>query len=238
MNDLLTPEYINFIKNGELGENMLKTIEIIEQRGGNNTFVDIGVETGKSSKVLLHGALANNNKIFGVDPIPCISIPGILDHPNYTMLKKDSVTTGRDWLHGKVDIAFIDSIHAKEQVLMELFYWWDLIEVGGWAIFHDTNWSGYIHKPNHPCAGKKPGNSGLGYDFYQGIAWETPDKAILSFFKIEDLNHKDQNIECFHYPDSLGMTYICKKTNFDYKSLTTNWSEIENKRQILLKSFI
>ncbi len=238
MNDLLTPEYINFIKNGELGENMLHLVDIIEHREGNQVFVDIGVETGKSSKVLLHGALANNNRIYGIDPIPTIGIPGILDHPNYQILKQDSVTAGRDWVNEKVDVAFIDSIHAKEQVMLELFYWWSLVKVGGWAVFHDTNWAGYIHKPDHPCAGKKPGNSGLGYDFYQGIAWETPDKAILEFFKISSLNHEDENIRAWHYPDSLGMTYIQKKTDFNFRTLTNNWNELESRRQILLKSFI
>lgn len=238
MNDLLTPDYLNFIKNGELGENMLHLVDIIEHREGNQIYVDIGVESGKSSKVLLHGAHANGTRVFGIDPIPTIGIPGILDHPNYQILKQDSVTAGRDWVNGKVDITFIDSIHAKEQVMMELFYWWNLIKVGGWAVFHDTNWAGYIHKPDHPCAGKKPGNSGLGYDFYQGIAWETPDKAILEFFKITNLNHEDANIRAWHYPDSLGMTYIQKKTDFDFKSLTNNWNELEARRQILLKSFI
>src|SRR5688572_29090202 len=97
MNDLLSPEYMNFIKNGELGENMLHLVDIIEQREGNQVFVDIGVETGKSSKVLLHGSIANNNRVYGVDPIPTIGISGILDHPNYTIIKQDSVTTGRDW---------------------------------------------------------------------------------------------------------------------------------------------
>lgn len=238
MQDLLTKEYIDFIKNGELGENTLDLISIIEGSQGNEIYVDIGVETGKSSKVLLHGAFSNNNKVYGIDPIPVIGIDGILNHPNYTLIKKDSVVAGREWDKGNVDIIFVDSIHAKEQVMMELFYWWDLIKVGGWAVFHDTQWFDYIHKFDHPCAGKKPGNSGLGYDFYQGIAWETPDKAILEFFKIPDLNHKDQNIECKHYSPSLGMTYIQKKNNFDYKSLTKNWEEIESRRQILLKSFI
>lgn len=238
MNDLLSPEYLNFIKNGELGENMLHLVEIIEGRGGNQTFVDIGVESGKSSKVLLHGAHANGNKVFGIDPIPTIGIAGILDHPNYTLLKQDSVTAGRDWQHGQVDIAFIDSIHAKEQVMMELFYWWDLIKVGGWAVFHDTNWAGYIHKPGHPCAGKKPGNSGLGYDFYQGIAWETPDKAIMKFFDIGVLDFSNEFIESKHYPGSLGMTFIQKKSYFNFKAMINNWDEIEARRQILLKSFI
>lgn len=238
MDDTLTQQYIDFIKNGELGENALLLINIIEKMDGSKKFVDLGVETGKSSKILLSNASNKNNIIYGIDPIPTVSIPGILDHPNYRFVRKDSVVAGRDWDQGKVDIIFVDSIHAKEQVMMELYYWWDLLNAGGWIVFHDTEWENYIHKADHPCAGKKPGNSGLGYDFYQGIAWQTPDKAVKEFFKISSLSHKDGNIDCDHFSPSLGMTYIHKLKDFDYKSLTSNWSEIESNRQILLKSFI
>ncbi len=245
MQDLLTKDYIEFIKNGELGENMLHLVEIIEGSQGNEVYVDIGVETGKSSKVLLHGAFSNNNKVYGIDPIPVIGIDGILNHPNYTLIKKDSVVAGREWDKGKVDIAFIDSIHVKPQVMMELYYWWDLVKVNGWLVFHDTEWgmnkpNGYIHKADHPCAGKKPGNSGLGYDFYAGRGWETPEYAIFDFFKIRDLNIENEYIKSLHYPSSLGMTFIQKKKEFDFKILISpeEWNTIELNRQGILKSFI
>jgi hypothetical protein len=238
MDDKLDQNYINFLVDGELGENMLHLVNYIDVMPPNKILIDLGVETGKSSKVLLHKALEKNNRVFGIDPIPSVTIPGILTHPKYTFIPKDSVSTGRDWPHGKVDVVFVDSIHAKEQVMMELYYWWDLLNEGGWVVFHDTAWQNYIHKPNHPCAGKKPGNTGLGYDFYQGRAWQTPDYAVKEFFKIDSLNYEDQYIKSMHYPTSLGMTYINKKKHFDYKSLTPNWEEIEANRQILLKSFI
>ena len=244
MNDVLTTEYINFIKNGELGNNMLHLVDIIEKMEGNRTFVDIGVESGKSSKVLLHGSLANNNKVYGVDPIPAVGIPGILDHPNYTFIKKDSVAAGREWSSGKIDIAFIDSIHVKPQVMCELYYWWDLVKTGGYLVFHDTEWGMkkdhdyYIHKSDHPCAGRRPGNKGMGCDFYAGKTWETPEYAIFDFFNITDLNYEDDIIKCNHYTSSLGMTYIQKKKDFDYKSKLNNWANIENDRQSILKCFI
>lgn len=245
MNDLLTSDYINFLKNGELGENILHLVDIIEKREGTQVYVDIGVESGKSSKVLLHGSYVNGTKVYGIDPIPTIGIDGILNHPNYTLLKQDSVVAGREWNNGEVDIAFIDSIHVKPQVMMELYYWWDLVKIDGWLVFHDTEWgmnkpNGYIHKPDHPCAGRKPGNSGLGYDFYAGRGWETPEYAIFDFFKLQDLNVENEYIKSLHYPDSLGMTFIQKKQNFDYKNLISQdqWQKTELERQSILKSFI
>lgn len=258
LNDVITQEYVDFLKDGELGSNILKLVEIIDENPGNNILLDIGVESGKSSKVLLHKALEKNNLVYGIDPIPGISIPGILDHPNYTFLQQDSVVVGKNWKGPRPFIIFDDSIHCEPQPMCELQYWWKLLQVGGWIVFHDTEWSTikedgtkqfYIHKYNHPCAGKKAGNYGSGCDVYAGQEWPTTDVAVKTFFKLEKLNYvgsekikhyEDQNIKVIHYPDSLGMTYIQKKTEFDYATLLTpeQWSTYESDRQRILKSFI
>lgn len=234
----LSEQDIAALKDGELGHNISRFIDIRKSFGKNNFFVDIGVESGKSSRILLDDAVDQNNFVCGIDPIKDPGISDLIANPNYIFLKKDSVTAGKEWRFTKPNIVFIDSIHAKEQVLMELHYWWDLLNVGGWAIFHDTQWEGYIHKANHCCAGKKPGNSGLGYDFYAGTAWETPDKAVLKFFNIPSLNYEDEFITSIHMPDSLGMTFIHKKKDKDFKAAISNWSEIESNRQKLLACFM
>jgi cephalosporin hydroxylase len=236
-NKLSAQDVIN-LKDGELGHNISKLIEIRDSFGSNNFFVDIGVEGGKSSRILLDDAIAKNNYVCGIDPIRDPGISDILQNPNYIFLQKDSVVSGRDWSFARPNIVFVDSIHAKEQVMMELRYWWDLLNVNGWVVFHDTQWEGYIHKANHSCAGKKPGNSGLGYDFYAGVAWATPDKAVKEFFKLESLDYEDEFIKSIHMPDSLGMTFIHKKKDKDFKALTENWEEIESNRQKLLACFV
>lgn len=238
MNDNLNKDFIDFLIDGELGENVANLIKLIDdEKCRNKVLIDLGVESGKSSKVLLHKAQERNNRVFGVDPIMGIGIDGIMNHPNYTFLKKDSVSVGAEWLDQRPFIVFVDSVHAKEQVLRELYYWWDLVEVGGWIVFHDTQWEGYIHKWNHSCAGKKAGNTGLGYDFYLGKAWETPDKAVKAFFNIADLNYEDDIIKSTHFPTSLGMTFIQKKKENNYKSNISNWPAIESERQRLLSCF-
>lgn len=241
----LTETDINVLKSGELGHNISKLMEIKKSFGKNNLFVDIGVESGKSSRILLDDAIELNNFVCGIDPIKDPGISDLLENPNYIFLKKDSVASGKEWKYAKPNIVFIDSIHVKPQVMMELYYWWDLVTVEGWLVFHDTEWgmnkpNGYIHKANHPCAGKKPGNSGLGYDFYAGRGWETPEYAIFDFFKIQDLNIENEYIKSLHYPESLGMTFIQKKKEFDYKNIISldQWKKIELDRQSILKSFI
>ena len=235
---ILNDSYKSELIQGELGINSVKFLQIKDSLGENNIFVDLGVETGKSSRILLDKALQKNNTVFGVDPhLYQGYINDCLSDPNYIFIKEDSVSTGENWSHARPNLVFVDTVHAKEQVMRELYYWWDLLKVNGYLIFHDTNWETYIHKPNHPCAGKRPGNTGLGYDFYSGIAWETPDKAIKEFFNISELDYEDDFIKVEHGPDDLGMVFLFKKQENNYKSRINNWEDIEVRRQILLSNF-
>ncbi len=232
----LTPEYTKELVEGELGINSLKFIDIVNNIGTNKKLVDLGVETGKSSRILLNNAIEKNNIVYGVDPIPNMG-QDILSNPNYRYLAADSVKTGKEWKDGPVDVIFVDTIHAKEQVLSELHYWWDILNEGGYVIFHDTAWEGYIHKPNHPCAGRKTGNTGMGYDYYGGVAWETPDKAVKLFFGLNELkDYEDEYIKLEHGPKDLGMTFVFKKKHKNYKSNINNWNLIFDKRDYLIKN--
>jgi hypothetical protein len=230
----------------EFGEVSFNKFNTIINNIKNGYLVDIGVYEGASSKMMIKNAIALNNIIYAIDPIPFFSS----DNPNYNFIKDDSVLIGKNWNKGEVDLVFFDSVHAKEQVLCELYYWWNKIKVGGFAIFHDTSWEGYIHKNGHSCAGKLTGNTGKGYDSFGGINWETPDKAIEEFFGIRintldrdinksefKTNHHDEFIEVQTNYADLGMTIIYKKSNFDYRENIKNWENVFNKRNILLTFF-
>jgi hypothetical protein len=230
----------------EFGEVSFNKFNEIINSINNGILVDIGVYEGASSKMMIKNAVNNNNTIYAIDPIPGFSS----DNPNYNFIKDDSVLVGSKWDKGNVDLVFFDSVHAKEQVLCELYYWWDIIKVGGYAIFHDTSWEGYIHKKGHSCEGKLTGNTGKGYDSFGGIDWETPDKAIEQFFDLiinsSDRNiHKCEFVNNYHdefidvytnYAD-LGMTIVYKKCNFDFRSNVKNWDDVFGKREILLSFF-
>ena len=208
--------------------------------------VDIGVYAGNSSKMMISNSSSNNNIVYGIDPCECFDST----HPNYKRIKDDSVEYGKQWNNGLVDLVFFDSVHAKEQVLCELYYWWDKIKEGGYGCFHDTSWKDYIHKPYHSAAGKLTGNTAKGYDSYGGIDWETPDKAVEQFFRIE-LNGKFRDIENNSildiYEDEfikvqtnyacMGMTFITKKKHYDYRTNIDSWDEIFNKQKILVSFF-
>lgn len=230
----------------EFGEESFNRFNGIIKSINDGILIDIGVFEGASSKMMINKAIENNNVIYAIDPIPCF----YSDNPNYNFIKDDSVSVGSKWDKEKVNLVFFDSVHAKEQVLCELYYWWDIIKVGGYAIFHDTSWEGYIHKKGHSCEGKLTGNTGRGYDSFGGIDWETPDKAVEQFFGLKintedrDIhksvfveNYSDNFIDVYTNYADLGMTIIYKKDNFDFRNNVNNWDEVFSKREILLSFF-
>ena len=135
---ILNDSYKSELIQGELGINSVKFLQIKDSLGENNIFVDLGVETGKSSRILLDKALQKNNTVFGVDPhLYQGYINDCLSDPNYIFIKEDSVSTGENWSHARPNLVFVDTVHAKEQVMRELYYWWDLLKVNGYLIFHE-----------------------------------------------------------------------------------------------------
>ena len=234
---------INLVKT-EFGEVITNKLYNCINSIHNGTLVELGVDTGASTRLLESSLDSNNNVAFGVDPIPNY----ISKSPSYSYLQDNSVEVGKNWKNNPPNLVFFDTVHAKEQVLCELYYWWDLISLNGWAISHDTAWEGYIHKQGHPAAGKACGNTGLGYDSYGGIDWETPDKAVEEFFNInlkENLTFNDVFVKVFEDENilinanycNLGMVFIQKKSNFDFKSKINNWGDIFEKQQIILNYF-
>jgi predicted O-methyltransferase YrrM len=205
-------------KRTNLGENARELYKIV-QLFTNAMFVDLGVKTGNSSEILLMNAYENNNHVYGIDVDFSMLSPYISCNQNYIPLYGDSVTIGEKWIR-PIDLIFIDTLHVKEQTLMELLFWYPNVKEGGYIILHDTNWESTKH------------------DNYGDIVWDTVDLAILKFFQIQNLNYNDEFIEVIHYPKYNGMTFIKIKKKKDYaKNISEeDWQNIIEKRNYLIRS--
>jgi cephalosporin hydroxylase len=205
--------------NSDLGiDNAINLLNIVKSLGSDNTFVDMGVWHGFTSHILLSDAKEKNNKVFGVDVKYDDTDKSILDNTNYTALIGDSSTLGKIWQNGPVSLIFIDTFHVKEQVLCELYHWYQHVKEGGWIVFHDTNWSDEKH------------------DTFGGIIWDRPEEAIKLFFNIKDLNCEDNYIKSINNDISNGMTFIQIKKKTDYIS-RIDWKEIFDRRNHLVSLF-
>lgn len=167
----------------------------------NSRFIDLGVRLGASSAIMSIDADKNNNQVCGCD----LMFDGFekngarFVNSNYMCYQADSVTLGKNWDEDPFDIIFVDTIHTREQVLAELYFWSNHIKEDGYFIFHDSHW-------------EKEGGDVIG-----GVEWKRVDEAITDFFNLPMSvmkmdTYENENISLRHYPGSYGMTFIQVKT--------------------------
>jgi hypothetical protein len=202
----------------DLGINVHHLFDCVSQFN-NSIFVDLGVREGISSEVLLIDSSDKNNKVFGVDIDVTPLNPTVLNHQQYQFILGDSATVGKQWTGGEVNILFVDTFHIKEQVMMELYYWYPHVIKNGYIIFHDSNWP----------EGKQ--------DIYGEIGWPRVEEGIKDFFNITEMDYSDEFIDVKTYPDSWGMTIVKLKEKRDYISLYSNWNHIFERRNHLISLF-
>ncbi len=161
-----------------------------------DVLVDLGVRFGASSAAMLYATLDQKCRVIGVDPSPQQFGP----RERYAYLQTDSISA----VAGMPDdlfLVFFDTLHIKEQVMAELFYYWPKIRVGGWAIFHDTNWPEDKH------------------DTYLDTVWEQPMAGIIAFFgetaRTRGVNIRTKDFSFEHHLESWGMTFIQKLTDWN-----------------------
>lgn len=203
--------------NSDLGINCNYLYEICS-RYQNSIFVDLGVRFGVSSEIMLLNSEEKNNKVFGVDVDWNYLYPQVRNNKKYTMISGDSCSVGKQW-KSKIQGLFIDTFHIKEQVLTELYYWYDHLAPDGFIAFHDTNWPEGKH------------------DTFGNITWDRVEDAVKLFFTTSSLNYEDEFIKMTNYPDSWGMTIVEIKKKKDYISKIKNWDEIFEKRNKLISLF-
>jgi len=183
----------------------------------NARFIDLGVRLGASSAIMSIETEKNNNQVCGCD----LNYDGFFKNgskfvsEDYTCYQSDSVTLGKNWDEDPFDIIFVDTIHTREQVLAELYFWSNHIKENGYFIFHDSHW-------------EKEGGDVIG-----GVEWKRVDEAITDFFNLptnvmEMNTYENKNISLRHYPGSYGMTFVQIKTLDSIVKFKENvdWDEV------------
>lgn len=183
----------------------------------NARFIDLGVRLGASSAIMSIETEKNNNQVCGCD----LMFDGFekngarFVNSNYMCYQADSVTLGKNWDEDPFDIIFVDTIHTREQVLAELYFWSNHIKEDGYFIFHDSHW-------------EKEGGDVIG-----GVEWKRVDEAITDFFNLPTNvmkmdTYENENISLRHYPGSYGMTFIQVKTLDSIAKFKKNvdWNEV------------
>ncbi len=218
---------------GNLGVHLLRLYALAERCGTGCCFVDLGVDHGVSSLALALDAIPRSNNVYGVD-LRFVHLGFDLDrHPNYHRVLGDSVTVGKQWEGGDIDLLFVDTLHIEPQVLCELYVWYPHVKPGGFVVLHDTAWPDERHDLAwHPDAVRA------------GLELPTPDRAVASFFGLErefetgkhsGFRYVDDDIEATHYPESWGMTVVHVKRKQSLAANIADWSTVFAHRSEILR---
>ena len=204
----------------DLGDNANRLHELIQTKK-KSVFVDIGVRAGMSSGIMGLRSKENGNKVYGVDVSWNNLNHGLIENAEYLQLTGDSSTIGKyadmDDLKG-VSVVFVDSLHVKQQVLCELFYWAPRVKRGGSIVFHDSHWA----------QGQ--------YAVINGKSWPRVDEAICEFFGLDAIgDYEDDNIKVTCYPESYGMTFVKLKKKI--KPPTLDWGTVFKERNELIAQY-
>lgn len=210
-------EIKNFLQQShcDLGENAWVLLNLVKEMK-DARFMDLGVRTGASSAIMSVEAADRNNQVCGCDVnFEHFESQGAkFVNSNYMCYLADSVTLGKNWNEDSFDIIFVDTIHTREQVLAELYFWIDHLKEGGYLVFHDTHWEG-------------PG------DIIGGKQWERVDVAVTDFFVLPNSvreidKYEDDDIILEHYKPSYGMTIVKVKNRDSIKKFKNNidWKNV------------
>jgi len=211
----------------DLGSNAWVLAELV-RTFKNGRFIDLGVRYGSSSAIMSINAAENGNKVHGCD----LKFDGFekngarFVNEDYMCYLADSVTLGKNWDEEPFDIIFVDTIHTREQVLAELYFWCNHIKEGGYFVFHDSHWVG-------PNGEDNPVTKDTYGDTIGGKKWERPDVAITDFFglprSVREMDaYEDENVIIGHHKPSCGMTFVQVKTLDAIEKFKSNvdWNEV------------
>ena len=131
----------NFIQEPhcDLGDNAWRLADLVRTMR-NKRFIDLGVRLGASSAIMSIESDERNNQVCGCD----LDYDGFFKNgrrfvsENYTCYQADSVTLGKNWDEDPFDIIFVDTIHTREQVLAELYFWSNHLNKNGILISMDN----------------------------------------------------------------------------------------------------
>jgi cephalosporin hydroxylase len=119
------------------------------------TILELGVQTGTSTTVLLQACEENDGCLTSVDVKDCSDVS---NSPKWKFILSDS--TNKDYiinqsniLNDGIDILYVDTIHKVEHVSKEINQWFPLLKKGSWVFFDDLD--AYKYRPGHVKRNRK-----------------------------------------------------------------------------------
>jgi len=113
----------------------------------NPIILELGVETGVSTKLFIDLCEKNNGHLFSVDINDCSKVS---DSKKWTFIKSrdDNFDFIKPKIKDSIDIIYIDTLHEAEHVKKLIYNYYDNLKVGGYIFIDDISHLPYLNSNN------------------------------------------------------------------------------------------
>jgi hypothetical protein len=155
--------------------------------------LELGVESGKSTKILLKACEIGDGHLWSVDINQHTT--EFKDHKSWTFIQMDDLEYGKTW-NKTIDLLFIDTSHTRDHTFKELELYSKFIN-NGIIVLHDTMAYPECREGVYDFLNAHKGEwifTELGYISGCGMLW----RRDIVFMSINQFIDKDNYIEIFN----------------------------------------
>jgi predicted O-methyltransferase YrrM len=128
-------EYIN-----KLNENIINLIDNIQ----NPIILELGVQSGRSTKKFFEICKSNNGKLYSVDIEDCSNAVPKDSKWKFIQSRDDDFKLIKEQIPQKIDILYIDTLHEADHVEKIFFNYYDLVNKNGYIFIDDISHLPYL----------------------------------------------------------------------------------------------
>ena len=167
----------------------------------NPNILELGVQSGNSTKMFLEVCEKNNGFLTSIDIDDCSNVSKSSKW-KFIQSSDDNFNFVKEYLKNDLDVIFIDSLHEPSHIKKVLYYYFNFLKLDGTIFVDDISWLPFIH-------GGENDN-----DFVERINRLTFDKIL----EIYNANKKSLSLEINFTGSGLAiLRKIDKNLNDDVK---------------------
>jgi|TARA_B100001093_G_scaffold262053_1_gene250468 predicted O-methyltransferase YrrM len=160
----------------------------------NPIILELGVETGRSTKKFLEICKKNQGTLYSIDIDDCSNVSNDQNWKFY-QTRDDNFDFIKSKIPNEIDVVFIDTLHEADHVEKIIYAYYDLIKVNGYLFIDDVSHLPYVK--NSPRE-----------NFYCEINNKETFNRILEIY-----NQNQENFDLEFCFISSGLSIIKKKNN-------------------------
>ena len=110
----------------------------------NPNILELGVQSGNSTKMFLEVCEKNNGFLTSIDIDDCSNVSKSSKW-KFIQSSDDNFNFVKEYLKNDLDVIFIDSLHEPSHIKKVLYYYFNFLKLDGTIFVDDISWLPFIH---------------------------------------------------------------------------------------------